>query len=168
MMFQHLDRLARNMWPFVFSMLLVMASSLPIQAPHFGKISPNLALMAVFYWAIYRPDLFPMIAAFALGLWQDVLVGSPIGTHAVTLLLVHWAVTAQRTFFQGKSFTVVWWAFALIATGASLVLWLLAMAWHTVFVGPLPLVFQFFLTVALYPFVTWLFARAQHAVLRQV
>jgi hypothetical protein len=33
-------------------------------------------------------------------------------------------------------------------------------------VSPLPAVFQFGLTAAIYPFVTWMFARAQHAVLR--
>jgi rod shape-determining protein MreD len=86
---QRLDRLARNCWPFVLSLLLVVASVLPLQLPDFGRVAPNLAVMATFYWAIYRPDLFPAPAAFALGLWLDLLTGTPIGINALVLLLVH-------------------------------------------------------------------------------
>lgn len=164
---QRLDRLARNVWPFILSLLIVMVSVLPFYIPDIGRIAPNLAVMAVFYWAIYRPDLFPVVAAFALGLWQDLLVGSPLGINALVLLMVHWAVNSQRRFFLGKSFSVVWWAFAVIATGASILFWLLSAAYHATLVAPAPVAFQLLLTVGLYPFMTWLFASTQHAVLRQ-
>lgn len=164
---QRLDRLARNLWPFVLSLLLVLVSVLPTQIPEFGRISPNLAIMATFYWAIYRPDLFPAPAAFVLGMWLDLLTGTPLGINALVLLLVHWAVTAQRRFFQGKSFGVVWWAFALITVGAAALFWGLTTAYHLTLLDPAPIVFQTLVTIALYPFLTWLFARTQHAMVRQ-
>ncbi len=165
--FARLDKLATNLTPFVLSALLVMFSATPIYLPTYGPAAPNLALIAVFYWTIYRPDLMPAIAVLVLGLWQDLLIGSPFGINAITLLLVHGAIVYQRTFFQGKSFAIVWWAFGLTAAIAALVFWLITMGYHIVAIDPAPLVFQFALTLAAYPFLTWLFAKIHHAILRQ-
>jgi len=164
---QRLDRVARSLWPFVLSLLLVVASVLPIQLSDFGRVAPNLAIMATFYWAIYRPDLFPAPAAFVLGLWLDLLTGAPVGINALVLLLVHWAITSQRRFFQGKSFGVVWWAFALTISGAMALFWVLSAVYHLTLIDPSPVVFQLLLTIAVFPFMTWLLARTQHVVMRQ-
>ncbi len=164
---QRLDRVARSLWPFVLSLLLVVASVLPIQLSDFGRVAPNLAIMATFYWAIYRPDLFPAPAAFVLGLWLDLLTGAPVGINALVLLLVHWAITSQRRFFQGKSFGVVWWAFALTISGAMALFWVLSAVYHLTLIDPSPVVFQLLLTIAVFPFLTWLLARTQHVVMRQ-
>ena len=101
---QRLDRSVRLLAPFVVSAILVLLSAVPVYVSGYGQIAVDVGLVTVFYWAIYRPDLFPVVAAFALGLWQDILVGSPIGLHALTLLLANWAIVSQRTFFQGKAF----------------------------------------------------------------
>lgn len=164
---QRLDRVARSLWPFVLSLLLVAASVLPLQLPDLGRISPNLAVMATFYWAIYRPDLFPAPAAFVLGMWLDLLTGAPVGINALVLLLVHWVITSQRRFFQGKSFGVVWWAFALTISGAMVLFWILSVAYHLTLIDPSPVVFQLLLTIACFPFLTWLLARTQHVVMPQ-
>ncbi len=116
---QRLDRFARNLTPLTLSIALVVLSAMPLRIPDFGPISPNVGLIAAYYWGIYRPDLFPAPAAFAVGLWQDVLVGTPLGMNALVLLAIHWFILGQRRFFQGKSFAVVWWAFAMVATAAA-------------------------------------------------
>jgi rod shape-determining protein MreD len=164
---QRLDRLARNLTPLALSFLLVIISATPLRIPEFGPVAPNVALIAAYYWGIYRPDLFPLSAAFVVGLWQDVLVGTPLGMNALVLLAIHWFILSQRRFFQGKSFAVVWWAFALMAAAAAVLLWLISMAYHGRLLDATPAAFQGALTMALYPFLTWVFARAQHAVLRQ-
>ena len=79
---------------------------------------------------------------------------------------MHGAVGIQRRFFLGKSFAVVWWAFALIATGSAILFWVVTMAYHGTIIDPAPVVFRMLLTVAAYPLLTWLFARTQHAVVR--
>lgn len=163
---QRLDKVATNLTPFALALVLVLGSSVPLRLPTFGPVAPNLALIAVFYWTIYRPDLLPGVAVLLLGLWQDILVGAPLGLNAVTLLLVHGAIVLQRTFFQGKSFPVIWWAFGLTAALAAGVFWLLTMGYHAAVVDPFPLLFQCALTTAVFPFLTWLFARVHHAILR--
>ena len=55
----------------------------------------------------------------------------------------------------------------MVATAAAVLLWLIAMAYHGRLLEAAPAAFQGALTVALFPFLTWVFARAQHAVLRQ-
>lgn len=164
--FQRLDKSARHLAPFLTSVILVMLSALPVYIPGYGQVAVDVGLMTVFYWAIYRPDLFPAIAAFVLGLWQDILVGSPIGLHALILLLANWAIVSQRTFFQGKSFAVIWWCFSLVALAASIVSWVIVCALNVTLVSPVAVLFQAALTVGVFPFMAWLLARAQHAIVR--
>lgn len=164
---QRIDKIARNLTPLLISLLLVMFSVIPIHIPYYGPIAANIGVMAVFYWVVYRPDLVPPSAAFLIGLWQDMMVGTPLGLNALVLVVVQMALAAQRRFFQGKSFLVVWWAFAMIAFLAAMLGWIFMMALYTVWLTPTPAVFQLLLTIALYPFVTWILARTQHAVLRQ-
>ena len=163
---QRLDRSARQLAPFAMSVLLVMFSALPVYLPGYGQVAVDVGLMTVFYWAIYRPDLFPVIAAFVLGLWQDILVGSPIGLHALIFLLANWAIVSQRTFFQGKSFAVIWWCFSLVALAAAILSWIIVCALNVTIMSPVPVLFQAVLTVGVFPFTAWLLARAQHAIIR--
>ena len=163
---QRIDRSARQLAPFLSSVILVMFSALPVYLPGYGQVAVDVGLMTVFYWAIYRPDLFPVIAAFVLGLWQDILVGSPIGLHALILLLANWAIVSQRTFFQGKSFAVIWWCFSLVALTSALVSWILVCALNTTLVSSMAVLSQAALTVGIFPFMAWFLARAQHAIVR--
>lgn len=166
--FQRLDRSARQLAPFFISVVLVMLSALPVYLPGYGQVAVDVGLMTVFYWAIYRPDLFPAIAAFVLGLWEDILVGSPIGLHALILLLANWAIISQRTFFQGKSFGVIWWCFSMVAMASALASWVIVCALNTTLMSPVPVLFQSVLTIGVFPFMAWLLARAQHAIIRQL
>jgi rod shape-determining protein MreD len=166
--FQRLDRSARLVAPFFLSVFLVLLSALPVHLPGYGQIAMDVGLMTVFYWAIYRPDLFPAFAAFALGLWQDILVGAPIGLHALILLLANWAIVSQRTFVQGKSFGVIWWSFLLVALAASIFSWIIICGLNVALVSPMPVLFQALLTVGAFPFMAWILARTQHAILRSV
>ncbi len=165
---QRLDRSARLLAPFVVSVILVLLSALPVYVPGYGQIAVDVGLVTVFYWAIYRPDLFPAVAAFALGLWQDILVGSLIGLHALILLLANWAIVSQRTFFQGKAFGVIWWSFSLVALIAAIASWVIVCALNTTLISPVAPLFQAALTIGAFPFMAWFLARVQHAVLRPI
>ena len=81
-------------------------------------------------------------------------------------MLANWAIVSQRTFFQGKSFAVIWWCFSLVALAASLVSWVIVCGLNTTIVSPVPVLFQAALTVGVFPFMAWFLARAQHAIVR--
>ena len=164
---QRLDRLARNLVPFALSAVLVVFSSLPFHIPGYGQVAANFTLMSVFYWAVFRPRLMPLAAVFAIGVLQDIVVGTPLGTNALVLVLVHTLVTQQGRVFRGKSFFVLWWGFGMVALGAGALGWAVITALSLAAIDPTPGFFQFSLTAALFPFPAWLFARTDQAVMRE-
>ena len=162
---QRMDAAARNLFPLGLALIALLLGGVPLHLPEYGAIAPNLAIMVVFYWAIYRPDLFPAALAFAVGLIQDALMGTPLGMNALLLLYVHGVVATQRRFFQGKTFAVVWSAFSVITLGAAFLGWILAMGLSGRLIAPWPGLFAMLLTVALYPFATWVLGRVHGVVL---
>ena len=151
----HLDRVSAGLVPCVVAALLATLSAVPAHLP----AAPNLGLIAVFYWTLHRPEAMPAFAALVLGLWQDILLGAPIGLHGVGFLLAHAAITFQRRLFSSMSFVVLWWAFGLTASLVAGLWWLATAVHHWRVVDPTPLAWQIALTVAVYPFLTWLFAK---------
>ncbi len=167
-LWQRLDRGLRNLTPMMLTLALIFVTVLPLRVPGLAPVTPVVTLMAVYYWSIYRPELLPFAATFVVGLVQDSLSGAPLGLSSLVLLLVQGVVVSQRRFFHGKTFLVEWWGFMLVAPVALLIAWLVASLYFGVLVVPRTLGFQLLLTVALYPVLTRLFARAQHYLLRPV
>lgn len=164
---QRLDLLARNLSPFALTTLLVILGLVPLRVPDISPVLPSIAIIAVFYWSVHRPDLMPIWAVFLIGLIQDLLSAGPMGIGILSLLTVHGLVASQRRLFVGASMLLMWLAFALVAAAAMLTVWLLSSAYHGVMLEPGPAVFAYFLTVAFYPCLAWIFAQAQRAFLRQ-
>ena len=163
------DRLAQfgsNAVPGLITLLLVFIGLVPLGIPHSGLVVPPLALIAVHYWGIYRPDLLPGLAAFAIGLFHDVLSGGALGLYAFIFLVVRAVMASQRRFFLGKPFLVEWWGFMLVASAAFIAEWVLASLYVGAFVRPGPLAIQALLTISLYPVLTWFMIRLRHAISR--
>lgn len=163
---QRLDAWARYMTPAALTLLLALISVLPVQIPGFAVVGPGLVLMAVYYWAIYRPEVLPFALVFLLGLFHDTLTGSPLGLSALIYMLAYGLVAGQRRFFLGKSFGVVWWGFMLVAAAAESLRWLLVSIYFGVPVSPTPGMFAYLMTVAFYPLGTLAMA-AVHRILPQ-
>lgn len=163
-----MDTLVRHLVPVTVTLLLLLLTALPTHMPGLASIAPILPLMGVYYWAIYRPDLLPAWVAFLIGLLYDIVSGTPLGVNALVLLLVQGVAAAQRRFFLGKSFLVAWWAFGLLAAGAMGMAWLLVSLLGGRAVDPAPVIFEYLLTMGLFPLLTWLLARTQMAFLKDV
>ncbi len=167
MLWSRLDFVARSISPMAITLLLVVASVLPTHTPSFGTVSPILSLMAVYYWSIFRPDLMPPFAVFGAGLVQDILFSTPLGAFAFIFLLVRMVVVAQRRFFIGNSFVVMWWGFMLVAVGSLALAWGITSLLNMTLISASGVIFQAFLTLSLFPCFAWLFFRVQQAFLRQ-
>lgn len=164
---EQLDRTTRQLVPVALTLAFVLISVVPVQVSGYGAIAPAVSLIAVFYWAMSRPDLQPAIAVFAIGLVEDVLHGYPLGGTAAVLLLAHLVVLWQARYLHGKSYWVVWLAFALIALGAGLLRWLIVSGIDGAAADLPGAFFQVLMTVAVFPVVTLMLARVQSSVLRQ-
>ena len=83
-----IDFLARRLTPFAITMLLVVLTQVPTRIPMFAEVAPVLALMSIYHWTVYRPELLPLYAVFFIGLVQDSLSGTPLGVHVLVFMLV--------------------------------------------------------------------------------
>lgn len=105
--FQRLDAAGKALVPALLSSFLIILTLLPLRAPEVAPLTPALGLTAVYYWAVFRPDLLPAWLAFLLGLLQDLLTGAPLGTGVILLVSMHFFVAAQRKIFVNPSFTML-------------------------------------------------------------
>ncbi|MFA5592605.1 MAG: rod shape-determining protein MreD [Micavibrio sp.] len=105
-------RLALAQGVIVFFLLMNVVS---FSLPHAGDFKPFFLLMAVYYWAIYRPTMMPYAYTFVLGIILDLLTHMPVGMNALLLLAIQALVRKSRLFLMGQPYIVVWLGFAIVA-----------------------------------------------------
>jgi len=162
------NRRLRAFLPLLSSLTLGLVGLTPLGLPHLELAAPSLALMAIFYWSIFRADLMTMVGAFLIGLFLDLLSGGPVGLNAMMLLLAHELGVSQRRVFLGSSFLVNWSAFALVASAAILAGWLMISLLHWTLLPLAPRLAQWALSLAVYPAVYWLLSRIERRWLRRM
>jgi rod shape-determining protein MreD len=138
---------------------------LPVRIPGYAALTPAFALMAVYHWTIYRPDLLPPLAVFAIGAGQDLLSGAPLGVGALVLLLARAAVLRNRRHFVNRGFPFIWAGFTLLTAAASGFLWALYQVIDGGLADPRGAMFQAVLTISLFPVASVLRGRAQRALM---
>lgn len=131
--------------------LLLLFNSLPLRIFDFGEIRPSFLLIAVYYWAVFRPHTLPPWGAFVSGLLVDLLGGYPLGLNAFVTVGVQMLVQGQRKVLLGQNFAVIWSAFMAIAMVAHLTVWLGYMAFHFHTIGVRPVLIAGLLTGLAYP-----------------
>ncbi len=102
---------------------LLLLNIVSISYPFVGAIKAPLFLMAVYYWAIYRPTLIPPWFVFACGILMDVTGGLPFGLNAAAYVGTHWLISEQRRFFMSQSFAMMWLGFMILSFGVAGLQW---------------------------------------------
>jgi len=165
-LWQRLDKTGRNLAPFAVTVMLVLLGLVPLPIPAYAPVAPFLTAVAVYYWAIHRPDLMRPSTAFLIGLLQDLLTGGPLGVNALVLVVVHWAVINQRRVLLVSTFALMWVGFAMVMLGAACVQWLAFSALNATVLPFNPALFQALLTMAMFPAVAWFLIRVHRAFLQ--
>jgi len=160
------DGIAARLVPAVTTILAATLSVIPMRMPGFAVVTPAFALMAVYHWTIYRPELLNPLTVFAIGLYLDFLNGTPAGLSALTLLLSQVLVMGRRRWFVNRSFPFVWLGFAALSGLFMLMQWGVAGLFDMRMLDFQPFAFQGVLTVAIFPIASWVLVRAQRAFLR--
>lgn len=166
-LWMRIDLAVRRLTPLLITLGLVVLSQVPMQLPAATPIAPALALIAVYFWALHQPDLIPAPAVFAIGLFQDILSGLPIGLNAFTLLVIYGLVVSQRRYFFGKSFIVLWWGFATVAVVVGTLEWVAMSVLSAQFLPVLPVAVEQLTAAALYPVVAYIFVLTHRSILRE-
>lgn len=106
----------------IYCVFLIL-SVFPLPFAFISVVRPAFLLMAVYYWAAFRPQLWSSPGVFAGGVLLDLLSGYPPGLNGVTFVIVRQLVVPQRKFLLGQPFPVVWAGFCLLALGAGFLHW---------------------------------------------
>src|SRR5216683_59092 len=160
--FQRDAGLPNRLVPFTTTLLFAIISEVPLHIPAF-------TLMAVYHWTIYRSELLPPIAVFAVGLLLDLLNGTQyIGTSSLSLLLVRSALLSQRRFLLNRPFPILWSGFLLVTAAVIFFEWALVSFLHGETLGAQPFIFEAVMTVASFPVGSYLLAWTQRGFLMRV
>jgi len=120
--------LGRQVW-YALPLITTVVAMIVFMAPadFLGRAfpPPDIALVAVFFWAIYGPSFLPPWAVFLLGLAQDFATGAPLGFWPVIYLSAYAFTMSQRVFFIGRSGWGVVFGFAVVAILTAAVAWVL-------------------------------------------
>lgn len=145
---------------------LTILFALPIRFWGFGLPEPVFALPVAFAWAVIRPAMLGPPAVMIMGLFLDLIWGSPLGLWPVCLLLPYGAVLAGRSMLAGQSqvMTFVWYAASTaLALGAG---YLFTMLDTRNAPDTIKLLWSFLATVVLYPIANRLIERFEDADVR--
>jgi rod shape-determining protein MreD len=157
------------LWLGVPALLAITASllfAIPIRFWGVGLPEPVFALPLAFAWAVIRPSMLGPVIVMILGLFLDLLWGTPMGFWAVCLLLPHGVVLGFRAFLAGQSRDMMWiWygAGTMLSLGAGYLFTLLATRSAP---DPVTLTWQFLATVVLFPVADVLIQRFEDADVR--
>ena len=162
-----IDLAVRRLTPLLITLGLVVMAQVPMQLPAAMPITPALALVSIYFWALHQPDLIPAPAVFAIGLFQDILGGQPIGLHAFILLVAYGLVVSQRRYFFGKSFIVLWWGFATVAVVVGATEWAAMSLLSAKLLPVLPVAVEQITAAALYPVIAYVFVLTHRSILRE-
>jgi len=154
-----------RMLPAATTLLAALISVLPVRIPGYAALTPVFTLMAVYHWTIYRPDLLPPLALFAIGLIEDLLAGSPVGINALMLLVTRSAVLGNRRYFVNRQFPFVWSGFTLLTVLVMSALWVLHCILNLSLLDFRNTVIRAALTIAIFPVASFLLGRAQRAIM---
>lgn len=143
--------------PGYIAIILVIIGAFNFQIPGLAKFVPLFALMTIFYWCAYWPDLMPKWFVFLLGLFQDAIYGTPIGITPLLLIITWWVIVSGRKHLVKEPFIVIWLMFALVVTLYVISNWLL----NSIYAGELlysnTMWMQCVLTIVIYPVIHKLF-----------
>jgi len=165
---RRLDLRLRCLLPLATAMLAILLDVLWLPGPGLEGVSPFTTLGVVYFWSLYRPDLFAPGAAFLVGLVHDALSGLPLGMTSLVLVLVSGLMVAQQRFFLPRPFPVIWACFTLLALVAIMLRWSIVSLWwgHAFAVAP-PLV-ELLLSITAYPVIGLLLSRLHNRIPRLV
>jgi rod shape-determining protein MreD len=127
----NVSRLLGSLLPVLSAVLLVMLVNLPVTLTGGLFPAPLLALTAVYFWALVRPDLMPPFVVLFVGLLEDLLSGGPAGIWATGFMAAYALVDRQRENLAGLAGAAAVLGFAaamaLAATATFVLTWIMYM-----------------------------------------
>ena len=157
---RRLDVAARHCFPAAITVLLLLVATAPLGLPGQAQLQQALVLSGVFFWSLFRPDAMSAPVVFLIGLLADLVGLLPIGVSVFVLLSAHGLALRWRRTLIRQGLLFIWALFAVVACFAAMMTWLLSALLMVRLLPVAPALFQFALSVAVYPAIAALFSHA--------
>lgn len=113
-----------SVMPALLGVLLVFLFAAPMDGGHL-TFAPNIAWIMTLLMVTFCPTAWPRGFAFCLGLLQDVLFGTPLGSQALLTLLLAQLTTSKSQRRQIQKFRMRWLEAAGMLIAWHVLLWVL-------------------------------------------
>ena len=155
---QHNDHLPLSrVAAFLFLLVVAFAESGFAYFPVLYGSVPKITLILFFILCLYYPRAFPLGSIFIIGIIHDLVQANALGYSSALFILARMMVLGRRDVLLHSDSSVVWYEF----TGMMLAMMLFTGASIVTYKGDLPafqpLLFQFGLTILIFPLINWLF-----------
>jgi rod shape-determining protein MreD len=100
---------------------MIQETALPWQA--WSVFRPDLVLICLVYWHLYRPDLCGLGVAFLAGLTVDVLSGLPLGANAFTKVALMLVVDFFENRLRPWDYVILLPALGVLSFSDQLIQW---------------------------------------------
>lgn len=159
---ENITSVFQRLLPFLVSAILLLFSYVPFDFMFLNSIRPAMGMICVYFWLQHRPDLFNLGSVFCLGVLDDVVTSSPLGSNIFELLLMYVLVNNTSRLLNAKPFIVLWYGFALLSLVTMFSRWLIVSVYYSQFLPLSMLFFSYMATIAVYPLISLLLAFIQN------
>lgn len=156
---QKLEMISWQLGPASLTLLLVFASFFPKRINGFADFVPLFAVISIYYWGLFKPESIPNWFLFLIGLFQDSVTGTALGTSALIFIVFRMVVISQRKVFSREQFWAMWVGFILLSVPVFSGYWLVLCFVHGTLMPMMAGIVQWAATAAFYPLVHVLFNR---------
>tara|TARA_B100001971_G_C18024144_1_gene449043 strand:+ start:113 stop:619 length:507 start_codon:yes stop_codon:yes gene_type:complete len=92
---------------------------------NFFDFGPLFVFQAIFFWLLYLPKLLPLYIILIVGVLQDIIYLSPVGSTALVFLLLIFLFEKYNKFFLEPTFFELFISFIVLFTIGNIIFWAL-------------------------------------------
>ncbi len=141
----------RSLIPAFIAYLLVFLGGINFQLHAIHMIMPLFAVITVFYWQVYKPEYLQKITVFFLGIFQDILYSTVLGSSSLLLLLLVFGIRKYSGNLPNQPFWFCWVVFAAVCSVYVFCQWgLYSFLFKQIITNP-AILYQLGITILLYP-----------------
>ena len=151
----HPTRFFSSLLPVASALSLTVLVNLPLSLTGGLLPAPVLALSAMYFWTLVRPDLVPPFAVLFIGLFEDLLSGGPPGLWSAGFLAAYAFTDRQRDLLAGLAGPAALLGFAAAILLAAATAYALTVIVYLRLPALAPLLLGCVATVMFHPLVVW-------------
>ena len=143
----------RRILPLLYTILLILLAYIPVCIPLSKFLRPDVSMICVYFWSLYRRDLFGPISVACVGVVADSLSATPLGSNMFVFMLIYVLAINFSSLVNTKPFVVSWVGFSIISLVAFLIKWLVISVYYSTFLSFIGILTGYVATVLLYPLI---------------